>query len=134
MPTPPENVQRIIGVYDADSSVRGELSYWIGARLRRRHCSLCHITHGALGVREEWVAIRARLPVPFVVYHRDDVPGEVRALELTSFPVVLIESSEGVRVIMSPAQIAACEDSAHRFEGALLSRLFGGTVPTPVDD
>ena len=27
------------------SAIRGELTYWVGARLGRRHCSLCEITH-----------------------------------------------------------------------------------------
>ncbi len=42
---PVRHVVRLIGVYDADGTLRGELGYWVGARLGRRHCSLCDITH-----------------------------------------------------------------------------------------
>ena len=35
-----------IGVYNADASIWGEVSYWFGARLGIRHCSLCDVTHG----------------------------------------------------------------------------------------
>jgi hypothetical protein len=35
-----------IGVYNADASVWGEVSYWFGARIGVRHCSLCDVTHG----------------------------------------------------------------------------------------
>jgi len=34
-----------IGVYNADASVWGEVSYWFGARIGVRHCSLCDVTH-----------------------------------------------------------------------------------------
>ncbi len=69
MSTSPAQAQpcivRLVGVYDADGTVRGELAYWVGARLGRRHCALCHITHGSVRQRPEWKACRAGLPVPF---------------------------------------------------------------------
>ena len=43
-----------IGVYNAESTVLGEVSYWFGARLGLRHCSLCDITHGLFTKRAEW--------------------------------------------------------------------------------
>jgi hypothetical protein len=39
-------VVRLVGVYDADGTPRGEIAYWVGARLGRTHCALCDITHG----------------------------------------------------------------------------------------
>lgn len=41
-------LQRLVGVYDADGTVLGELSYFVKARLGRAHCSLCDITHGVV--------------------------------------------------------------------------------------
>ena len=38
-------VRELIGVYDADATLWGEVSYWVGARLGQRHCSLCDIMH-----------------------------------------------------------------------------------------
>ena len=45
--TPTDRLARLVGVYDADGTPWGEVAYWVGARLGRRHCSLCEITHGA---------------------------------------------------------------------------------------
>ncbi|MCE2710061.1 MAG: hypothetical protein LW596_04620 [Ilumatobacteraceae bacterium] len=67
-------VRELIGVYDADATVWGEVSYWIGARLGRRHCGLCDITHGVFTRKAEWQACEDRLPVPFSAYHRNDQP------------------------------------------------------------
>src|SRR6478735_10675397 len=71
-------IVRLIGVYDADGTVRGELAYWVGARLGRAHCALCDITHGLIRERADWKACRASLPVPFDTFHRDDQPEAVR--------------------------------------------------------
>jgi hypothetical protein len=43
-----------IGVYDADATLWGELSYWVGARLGVRHCALCEVTHGLVRRNAEW--------------------------------------------------------------------------------
>ena len=71
---PTQRIVRLVGVYDADSTLRGELAYWVGARLGRRHCSLCDITHGSVRQRPEWKTCRAELPVPFDTFHRNDQP------------------------------------------------------------
>ena len=61
-------IVRLVGVYDADATMRGELAYWVGARLGRTHCALCEITHGMARERSEWKTCRAGLPVPFDTY------------------------------------------------------------------
>jgi hypothetical protein len=95
-------VRRLIGIYDADSSVRGELTYWLGARLGRAHCALCDITHGLVRERTEWKALKADLPVPFVTFHRDDRPAEVTAVVGEMAPVVVAETTDGVVQMLGP--------------------------------
>ena len=56
-------IVRLIGVYDANGTLRGEIAYWIGARLGRRHCSLCEVTHGLFAVKGDWKRCRDGLPV-----------------------------------------------------------------------
>jgi len=116
-------LKQIVGVYDADSSLMGELSYWVGLRLGRRHCGLCDITHGALGPRREWAQCAARLPAPFVTYHRNDVPIDVKALNLRHLPVLIFRMDDGVRVAMDRRAIDACAGSGDELVEALLSRL-----------
>jgi hypothetical protein len=41
-------IARLIGVYNAEGSLRGELAYLLGKLTGRAHCALCDITHGAL--------------------------------------------------------------------------------------
>lgn len=112
-------VQRLIGVYDAEGTLRGELTYWVGARLGRAHCSLCDITHGLLREKGEWQACRAGLPVPFDTYHRDDQPDDVRAVLAGTYPAVLAATDAGPVLLVGPAELEACHGSPEALVAAI---------------
>lgn len=112
------SVRRLVGVYDADHTLRGEVAYWIGARLGRRHCALCDITHGSVREKGEWKSCRAGLPVAFDTYHRDDQPAEVRAAA-SQLPAVVAMTDEGVVPLLGPAELERCEGSVDRLLEAI---------------
>jgi hypothetical protein len=108
---PTRQIVRLVGVYDADSTRRGELAYWVGARLGRRHCSLCEITHGSVRQRPEWKACKAALPVPFDTYHRNDQPDAIRHAANGQAPVVVAETEAGNLTLLGPAELETCDGS-----------------------
>jgi hypothetical protein len=110
-PGPQQQIVRLVGVYDAESTVRGELAYWIGARLGRRHCSLCEITHGSVRQRPEWTTCKASLPVPFDAYHRNDQPDAVRVAAGGQAPVVVAETASGHVVLLDSTELERCHGS-----------------------
>lgn len=110
---------RLIGVYDADGTLRGELTYWFGARLGRTHCALCDITHGLVRERPEWKACREVLSVPFDTYHRDDQPEPVRAATGNLAPAVVAETAGGVVALLTPDDLDACSGSVDRLVDAV---------------
>lgn len=112
-------IRRLVGVYNANGSVRGELAYFVGARLGRAHCALCDITHGLVRERAEWKACRAAMPVPFDTYHRDDQPDGVRAAYSRGLPVVLAETDRGFVELLGPDELAACAASVDRLSEAI---------------
>ena len=95
------DVVEIIGVYDADSTLVGEVSYWIGARLGVTHCSLCELTHGLFTQKSEWKTCAKELSVPFHTFHRNDAPADVLAALTGEFPAVLQRTAEGLSVILT---------------------------------
>ena len=110
-------VERLIGVYDADGSIAGELSYFLRARVGRAHCALCDITHGRVRERADWRACRDALPVPFVTFHRDDQPAAVRAAS-SRLPTVLAQLDDGrlVEVVDADALESMAGDPARLVE------------------
>src|SRR5262249_37226910 len=111
-------VRRLVGVYNADSTARGELAYFIGARLGRAHCGLCDITHGMLRERRDWQAYRARLPVPFDTYHRNDAPNSLRN-SYRALPIVAAETDDGYAVLLDAQELDDCAGSLDHFVEAL---------------
>lgn len=107
-------VTEIIGVYDADSTVLGEIRYWVGARLGRTHCSLCDLTHGLFTRKREWAECSLSLGVPVVTRHRDDAPADVLAAT-SSLPAVVARTASGLVTILDAGQLAGLDGSTRRF-------------------
>jgi len=116
---PIQRIVRLVGVYDADSTLRGELSYWVGARLGRRRCSLCAITHGSVRERSEWKTCKAGLPIPFDTYHRNDQPDAIRSAAGGRSPVVVAETDTGHVVLLDPEGLEECGGSIDRLVEAI---------------
>ena len=112
-------ISEFIGVYDADATLVGELSYWLGARFGVRHCSLCEITHGLFTERSEWKQCRETLLVPITTYHRNDASSDVLAVTHGVFPCVVARSTSHLAVVLGPQELESLDGSPE----ALVSRL-----------
>lgn len=104
-------ILRLVGVYDADGSLRGEMAYWFGARLGRRHCALCDITHGSVRERKDWRHVRGAMGVTFDTVHRDEASADVMAVVRDNLPAVVALTSEGVRQLLGPRELESCQGS-----------------------
>ena len=113
-------VVALAGVYDADGTVLGELSYFVGARLGRAHCSLCDITHSLVRAKPAWNECRDALPIPFETFHRNDVPPPVRDAAGGALPTVVAALDDGThRVLLAPDELDACGGSLDAMVGRL---------------
>lgn len=104
------DISELIGVYDADSTLLGEISYWVGARFGITHCSLCELTHGLFTKKSEWNQCSESLSIPFQLFHRNDAPHDVIAALAGEFPAVLQRTISGVTVILT-------KEDLERFDG-----------------
>ena len=114
-------VTEFIGIYDADSTLIGEVSYWIGARLGRTHCSLCELTHGIFTMKNEWKECSRALNVPFRTFHRNDAPLDALQVANGSFPIVLARHGDELRVVLQDHQLAEFKASTSRFSEWLMT-------------
>ena len=128
-------VVEVVGVYDADGGVVGEVSYVVGHLLGHTSCSLCDITHGSLRRRPEWDAMVARLPVPVRLVHRNEASDADRhAYSVSGLPAVVGVRDDGSRtVLLGPTGLAALGGSVPAFERALIDAMsVGGLRPGDV--
>ena len=121
---PGQRIVRLVGVYDADGTLRGELAYWIGARLGRRHCSLCDITHSPVRRKPEWDRMVARLGRPIVLLHRNELdPALEAAVREIALPVVVAHHANGsTSVALDADDLRQLRGSVTEFEQALHGR------------
>ncbi|MCC7542182.1 MAG: hypothetical protein IT379_38545 [Deltaproteobacteria bacterium] len=123
-PTPtvsPRTIRKLVLVYAADSGAWAILVDVAKKVLRVQGCTLCEITHGALGERTEWRSCRDTLGVPVEAFHRDDMPPRLRELAGDRLPCIVAEAQDGeLVVVLEPEVIARCRGSAADLRGKLL--------------
>ncbi|CAM3678381.1 hypothetical protein [Nocardioides zeicaulis] len=123
-------VTELVGVYDADGSLLGELAYAWGKVRGTRHCGLCDITHALVRRKPEWDAMVARLPLPLRVLHLDELDDPLReAVRRTGAPVVLAAEGGSWRELVGAADLDAMDGSVDAFEATVVRRLGEGPVP-----
>jgi hypothetical protein len=92
-------VRRLIGVYDADGGLRGEIAYLAG-KVSGRHCTLCDITHSPVRRRREWDSYTSSLPVPFDVVHRNERSAALQRVTEGREACVVAECGDGSQVFL----------------------------------
>lgn len=122
-PRTPDHAElvEVLGVYNANGGLRGEVSYVVGNMLGRTHCGLCDITHSPLRRKQEWDAMVSRAQVPIRIVHRNETsPAETDALQGINLPCVLGHDSDGrYEVILNADQLTALAGSVPDFAEAL---------------
>jgi hypothetical protein len=124
LPAPEERIVALTGVYHANGSFTGELTYWVGARLGRTHCALCDITHGLFRPKADFARCRDGLPVPFHAVHLDERSPELVAVTEGRTPcvVAVLEGLDGTTtssVLLDPDALEACGGDPEAFVVAL---------------
>ncbi len=92
-------IRRLVGVYDADGGLRGELAYLVG-KLSGRHCSLCDITHSPVRRRRAWDDYVSTLPGPFDVVHRNERSPAITEATAGREACVVAECTDGSVVFL----------------------------------
>ena len=116
-----QQIRRLILVYDADT---GKLNAFLDSArklLGRGACALCEITHGLAGEKSDWRRYRSELGLPVDYLHRDEISGPVKQLVEGQLPCVVVETDDGLQVLLAPDVLARCRGSVRNFKGRLLT-------------
>lgn len=115
-------VRRLIGVYDADGGLRGEIAYLAG-KIAGRHCTLCDITHSPVRRRREWDSYVSGLPVPFDVVHRNERSAALERVTEGREACVVAECADGSLVFLLGNDDLAQAGDVTGLQGAVASAL-----------
>ncbi len=113
---------QVIGLYNADSSIIGELKYAFNKLAGSGGCALCDITHGINPFgRSEWRAACQSSLRTVQWLHRDEAEAPLDQLTL---PCVIELTDQGdIRVLLDRRRLMACNGSIERFIEALSQAL-----------
>ena len=116
---------RLVGVYRADGSLWGEVSYVVGRLLGTAHCALCDITHSPIRRKAAWDVMVSRLGVPFELVHLDERDAATAALVTgrDDSPAVLAEVDGVLAQVLGPDELDDLGGDVDRFDDALRDAL-----------
>ena len=112
--------RRMIGIYDADGGLRGELAYLTGRLLGVAHCALCDITHAGAGEKPGFRLLRGSLGLPVTTIHRNEQPPGLSEVTRDRLPCVVAETKDGYELILGRGELEACRGDVPCLEAALL--------------
>lgn len=117
--------RKLVGVYNANGGLMGELSYIAGKVSGSTHCALCDITHGLnpLG-KKEWKEAMQCFPVPIEMVHLNEMDERTSALvKGTTPPVIVLLSPEEDRILITTEEIEGCNKDPQALVDLILERL-----------
>ena len=108
------------GIYNADGTLLGEITYVVRKYTGRGHCELCDITHGTVRRKPEWDAACANAGLDIELLHRDEATPE-QLVAAGDLPAVVAHDGTAWRLVAGPRELAACNGDPSELV-ALLSR------------
>lgn len=116
-------VDRIVGVYNANGGLVGEVRYIVGHLLGTTSCALCDITHSPIRRKREWDALVAELGIPVDLRHLNELDERESAAVGEQAPIVLVERNGMLEPLLDAAQLDALDGSVIAFGVAVRDAL-----------
>jgi hypothetical protein len=117
------NSTELIGVYNADGGIVGELSYILGKTFQGKHCELCDITHSPFRRKKSWDEFVNGLAYPFELFHLNELSDELRSFVGDQAPLVILRREAELSVLLTGTEMATCNGDVPQFAQLMSSRL-----------
>jgi len=114
---------RLVGIYQAEGSLMGEIRYALGRIRGTAHCALCDITHGRIREKDAFKTCREALDIPLDTLHLDELPPSLEEFTKGRTPCVVGVCGEMYEMLMTAEELDLCAGSVERFESMLSERL-----------
>jgi hypothetical protein len=112
-------IDRLIFVFSADSGSFNAFLDSAKKLLRIKGCTLCAITHGLAGEKEEWRECKEELGVQIDYVHRDEVSEELRRVAGDNLPCVVAQANNELVFLLGPDVLDRCRGSVADLKGRL---------------
>ena len=117
------NINLIIGIYQADGGILGELKYISGKMFGMAHCALCDITHGRTGKKDAWKECEENLGIPIKFVHLNEREATLEEYTKNITPCIVGKTSKGYTELVNSEQLENCKGNVKELESLLLDSL-----------
>lgn len=114
-----KSVDRLVFVYNADSGLLATIADSARKLLNINGCTLCSLTHSAVGEKSEWTSCKESLGVPVDYVHRDELDARLGSVVQNDLPCVLAETGGALVMLLRSDVIKRCSGSLADFRGRL---------------
>jgi len=125
------NLRRLVGIYEADGGLVGELRYAIKKLVGRGHCSLCDVTHRGVRPKHEWRVMCEELSIPFDLVHLNERSSAVHQVSEGKTPCVLAEVDDDLILILDRDELEHCKGDVTKFADELRTALSDRGIAVP---
>lgn len=115
--------QELIGVYNAEGSLFGEVKYVVGKLTGTTSCALCDISHKLAWEKESFTLFKNNYPIPFFNRHLDELEAEVLQLAKDRAPCIIGRDNNGWQVVLTSHHLEQCGRSVNKFTQLMYSLL-----------
>ena len=115
-------IDKLIGIYNANGSITGEISFLFGKLTGQAQCALCDISHGPFKKKSAFSRAQQTLGVPFEILHLDELDATLCSFKQYAPCVVAIRGLE-CSILISKAELARCDSDVGRFFDSLKAKL-----------
>lgn len=118
----------LVGVYNADGGLIGELSYVLGHLVGVRSCSLCDITHSPIKMKSAFKALQSELleqhSIAVKLIHRNERNEREAKASAGREPCLLLEhADQSISMFLDSAELKTLDGSVKSLEKMIYSRL-----------
>ena len=114
----PNEARNFVGIYNADGTILGEITYVVKKIAGRGSCALCDITHGWTGRRRDFDSTCSTAGIEWTLLHRDEATSEQLAAA-GSLPAVISNDDGRWKLVLGPNDLDECNGDP----AALVARL-----------
>lgn len=108
-------MEKIIGIYDANSGFKGEFKYIFEKIFYKKHCSLCDITHGSFKEKKEWIEKKDKFPIPVETMHINELEEKLAVFVENKTPCVVLKKGEEYKLLMTKEELKICDKDPQKF-------------------
>ena len=123
------HVDALVGIYNAEGSLAGEIRYlWSKLRGQGR-CALCDITHRGVRQKPAFQACLEDIAIPFELLPLDELGAELTELTTGQVPCILARRGRTHSILLDASALTDCDGDVGRFRKRLEQAL-GQTDPS----